>query len=276
MDVTSVDTLPNGAAEPLQAPKAREQSLHQLHTLGDVVEAVQAECRKQYGQDALTLQISQLIGLGRRYEHYLDTAQDNIPDNIFELIRRVAQSAFLLNIKLYAQDIRSLAMYAAANPEFGQINPLGNPNDPWKGIQESLYHSTFNDHREQFREGILAEMATVDPDTKFDSGKVEHLERFLVDPEGRSPGVFIPEYVKSHWPSVSQTAEISLREFRSHIQSLSPDDLRRIEEELASIKPEHLINPATSKSCRYLERAKKLAFVRAVRFNRVNPTQIRV
>lgn len=271
---TQKDTTPHLQSE---GPKDnKNRIITRLKNVSKAVSSVHTEQSKGAEQSPFNVRVSELIKLGDGYTTYLETHADEISDEkTFQAIASLAKTSLLMNIEQYVATIRSIGDFVAHHPELNDLNPPGKPDGPWSNIKEALYYSTNNDIREHFREGILTRVHDDIQSGDFNPRDVDHLERFLVDPKGRLPSEFIPEYVAAHAKEIKVWSPVTLDIFQEQIigeigadsENLSQNErLKQLDEEIASIKPKDL----QKSNIQFLDREKKLAFIRDLRFGRVD------
>lgn len=261
-----------------EGPKDNKNKIiARLKNIGNIVSTVSAEQSKGNEQHPFNVRASELVKLGDGYTKYLETHADEIPDEgTFQSIATLAKASFFMNIKQYVQSIRSIGGFVDTHPELNNLNPIGEVDGPWAKITEALYYSSNNDIREQFREGIISRAGELIQSNDLNIRDFDHLERFLVDPQGRLPKEFIPEYVTTHVGEIKQWAPLKMEAFQEHVMekigsydgSLSQNEyLQKLDEEIASIQTEDLKKP----NIQFPDRQAKLAFIRDLRFGRINP-----
>ncbi len=260
-----------------EGPKDNKNKLiSRLKNLSKIVDSVNKEQSKGAEQHPFNVRTTELIKLGNGYTAYLEAHADEITDEkTFQAIASLAKTSLLMNIEQYATTIRGIGDFVAQHPELNDLNPPGKSDGPWSNIKEALYYSTNNDIREQFRENILTRAHEDIQNGDFNPRDVDHLERFLVDPNGRTPSEFIPEYVSAHMGEIKAWSPTPLDVFQeqvinkigTNLENLSQNEyLKQLDEEIASIKPKDL----QKISIQFVDRPTKLAFIRDLRFGRVD------
>lgn len=253
----------------------RGQTIDRLKRISGVVSEANQEMGKGSENKPFNQKARRLIELGNGYTSYLESHGDEITDpNIFQHIVTLAKTSYFMNIEHYGRTIQEIGGYVAAHPDLNALNPPGVTDGPWSNIKEYLYRSTNNDIREQYRERIFSKSQLLLTSRDMSVRDLDHLERFLVDPQGRAPKQFIPEYVNQHASDLKQWMPLSLSDFQGFVVDRLKDFhgdlpsntfLQQVDEELASIKPEQ-----TKGRIQYPDREKKLAFIRDLRFGRAD------
>lgn len=271
---TQNDTAPLLQSE---GPKDnKNRIIARLKNISGIVSAVNKEQSKESEKDPFNIRVSELVKLGDGYTNYLEAHADEIPDEkTFQAIASLAKTSMLMNIEQYVSTIGGIRDYVAAHPELNDLNPPRKADGPWANLKLALYYSSNNDIREQFREGVISRAGELIQSKEFSVRDVDHLERFLVDPQGRAPEQFIPEYVTAHKGEIRQWAPLEVEAFQEHVLqvignydgSLSQNVyLKQLDEEIASIKTDHL----KGHNIQFPDRQRKLAFIRDLRFGRVD------
>ncbi len=258
----------------------KNRIIARLKNISRVVTSVneaQSESAKAHPSN---IRAAELVKLGNGYTAYLEAHIDEVADDkTFQAIASLAKTSMLMNIEQYAATIRGISGFVAQHQELNNLNPQGKTDGPWSNIKEALYFSSNNDVREQFREGILSGAKALIESGDFDARDVDHLERFLSDPKGRLPSEFIPEYLERHTDAIRQWTPLTLDDFQEHVVTHIGDlqgdisqngYLKQLDEEIASIKPKNLQESKALAKTRFVEREKKLAFIRDLRFGRVD------
>lgn len=267
-------------ATPILQPEGpkdnRNKIIGRLKNISKIVDSVNQEQSIGAEQHPFNIRTSELVKLGDAYTTYLEIHAAEITDEkTFQAIASLAKTSFLMNIEQYAATIRGIGDFVARHPELNELNPPGKPDGPWSNIKEALYYSTNNDIREQFREGILSRAKDDIQNGDFNPRDVDHLERFLVDPKERLPSEFIPEYVATNVSEIKTWSPVTLDIFQEQVigrigvnkENLSQNEyLKQLDEEIASIKPKDL----QKSNIQYIDREKKLAFIRDLRFGRLD------
>lgn len=281
--------LPQGGEAPPaitseQPPDDKNRIINRLKNISNVVSEAYREQSKSGEQSPFNQRAGQLIQLGNNYISYLEAHANEFNDNkIFQAVGMLAKTSLLMSIEQYAATIRGIAEYVSQHPELNDLNPPGKKDGPWANIKEALYYTVNNDTREQYRERILAKAQLLIVAGDFSVRDVDHLERFLVDPQGRLPSQFIPEYIEQHaadlrsWLPLGQDDFLQfvidrLSNYQGEMSENPP--LRQLDEELASIKPKDIQEKSLVKT-RYQDREKKLALVRDLRFGRADINKIK-
>lgn len=271
---TRNDTAPLLQSE---GPKDNKNKIiARLKNISKIVGGVNMEQSKGAEKHPFNVRASELVKLGDGYTKYLESHADEITDEkTFQAIASLAKTSLLMNIEQYAATIRGIGDFVATHPELNELNPPGKTDGPWGNIKEALYYSSNNDIREQFREGILTRAREAIQSGEFSPRDVDHLERFLVDPQGRLPSEFIPEYITAHVGEIKTWSPTTLDVFQEQViekiganqGDLSQNTyLKQLDEEIASIKPKDL----QKASIQFVDRQSKLAFIRDLRFGRVD------
>jgi len=290
--MTLSQTTEQSQPEPIQNDRAPQLSsegpkdnknkiVARLKNISKIVNMVNAEQGKEAKQHPFNTRASELVKLGDEYTQYLESHADEIPDEgTFQAIASLAKSSMLMNIEQYATTIRGIGDFVAAHPELNDLNPPGKTDGPWGNIKEALYYSANNDIREQFRESILTRAQEAIQNGEFSPRDVDHLERFLVDPKGRLPSEFIPEYITTHIGEIKKWSPTTIDIFQEQVIEQVGDNhgdlsqnpyLKQLDEEIASIKPKDL----QKASVQFLDRQSKLAFIRDLRFGRVDYEEVK-
>lgn len=265
-----------------EGPKDNKNKIiGRLKNISKIVASVSKEQSTGAEQHPFNVRTAELVKLGDGYTTYLETHADEITDEkTFQAIASLAKTSLLMNIEQYAVTIRGIGDFVSQHPKLNDLNPPGKPDGPWSNIKEALYYSTNNDIREQFREGILTKAHEDIQSGDFNPRDVDHLERFLVDPKGRLPSEFIPEYVAAHAGEIKVWSPSTLDIFQEQVigkiginkENLSQNEyLKQLDEEIASIKPKDL----QKSNIQFVDREKKLAFIRDLRFGRLDVDVIR-
>jgi len=254
----------------------KNRIVSRLKNISKIVDSVNQEQSKGTEQHPFNIRTSELVKLGNGYTTYLENHADEITDEkTFQAIASLAKTSLLMNIEQYGVTIRNISGFVEQHPELNELNPPKKQDGPWSGIKETLYYSSNNDIREQFREGILTRASEDIQSGDFSPRDVDHLERFLVDPQGRMPGQFIPEYIAAHAGEIKIWSPSALDIFQEHVINKIGDNpgnlsqneyLKQLDEEIASIKP----NDLQKVSVQFADRQAKLAFIRDLRFGRVD------
>ncbi len=205
---------------------------------------------------AKVLQLNDLAEkyLGFVYNRY------NLTDEEFLAILRMTKACLFLNLKIFKFTEKSKVMttFRGNNPDFERLNSPNTDSEPWKGIKEALYGHQYGDDREQYRE--LVRPLAGDYLEMFNDGDLDHLEIFLP--------VDVPEmvnYVRDNFDRIEEWSKMVLKKFQKHIETLSSEDLRLLEMELASIKQERDFPEKIRWQIQ--SQKKKLQAVRRLRFN---------
>lgn len=268
-----------------EGPKDNKNALiAQLRKIHAVVSETNDEIMAE-GSTPFNERAKILIKLGADYTDWLDANKDKVPDDkTFKNIVAMAKSAMLMNIKQYVAAVQPIGQFVSSDAALNELNPPGKQDGPWSGIKEVLYHTPSNDAREKLREGILMQAKELVAAGELDPRQLDHMERFLVDPKGRPPSQFIPEYIATHAGDIVQWSPLGIEDFQGYVITnlgiqtgdLSRNDfLRRLDEELASIKPENLKSVEATKKTQYADREKKLAFIRDLRFGRIDFEEVK-
>lgn len=270
-----VDTNVKPAAE--RGYDNRNKLLSNLNDISGIVTSVVKEQGGGYPNPFYS-KAQTLIKLGDDYVTYLERNSGEIDDeNIFNSIAKLAKSSMLLNIEYYVTEIRVISDYINQHPNLNNLNPPGIKDGPWSNIKEFLYYSSNNDVREEYREGIIAKAKDLIESGDFSPREVDHLERFLVDSQGRAPNQFIPEYIERNALSLKEWIPLSFENFQELVVAklsdyqgpLSQNEyLRLLDEEIASIKNKDLPSSTSMKKVNFIDRSKKQAFTRDLRFGR--------
>ncbi len=249
-----------------------ETRLSSLRVIAEASKKTVAELAKTFPDFAVKL--DDLSKLGTSILHFLNgrMLESDSDKDVLLTLATLAKCCFTMNIELYAQSIRPAADAIALLPDV-KVLAMREITSPWTNIKNFIYAASQNDARENFRELLLGNVTQ-------DMGKdlireLDHLERFLVDPDGRPPNEFIPEYVKNHKEELQKWLSLSTGDFETYLskeldtRSLSAREelLETLDEQLASIKPKHVIE-TLGQSQQYADRTQKLALVRDLRFNR--------
>lgn len=276
--IMQADTLSGQSKEGPRDNKNR--IITRLKNISKIVTSANEEQSKDAESHPFNVRATELVKLGNGYTSYLETHIDEIIDEkTFQAIASLTKTSLLMNIKQYALTIRGIGDFVAQHPELDNLNPQGKNDGPWSNIKETLYFSLNNDVREQFREGILKRAKELIQTGEFSPRDVDNLERFLSDPKGRLPSEFIPEYLEQHASEIGQWTPLSLADFQEHVvtrlgnlqRDISQNDyLKQLDEEIASIKPKNLQESKALAKVKYIDREKKLAFIRDLRFGRVD------
>lgn len=274
---TNIDNLQGLTPEGLQDNKSR--IIAQLKRVSRVVSEANRE-QAQRESNPFTVKVNDLGKLGNGYIMWLDTNRDKVPDDkTFQAIASLAKTSLLLNLEQYVRTIREIGEYVKSQPELDALNPPGKKDGPWVGIKEVLYYTSFNDAREQFREGVLQGARSLIAAGELNPRLLDHIERFLVDPQKRLPHQFIAEYVARHVTDLQQWVPLTLENFKAYVATrlgningdLSENTfLKQMDEEIASIKPDNLQAVNVTRRTKYMDRQAKLAFIRDLRFGREN------
>jgi len=279
----NMENIPNPINGHRPENSKKEQSLNYLLGVRDVVFNTVEELGNKYGaENPFSIRMVNLLDLGDRYIEYLKTHRENLDKKNFSSIVRMANNSFLFNIKLFKMTEGEMAQFREKNPGFHDLKYLSDKEEGsvWKNSKQVLYDPEYNDVREYFREGIIKKVQD-NPATKntFNCSSLDHLERFL--PLGgtiENLNSLLQQYIQENQESIEGWASLPLADFQKYIAGLIPDEsedlpqlenLKKIEEELASIKLDHL-KQATGKNIRYPDRAKKLKFIRDLRFGRID------
>lgn len=278
LPIIQPDTLHDQSKEGPRDNKSR--IITRLKNIGKIVASANEEQKSKGAETPFNVRAAELVKLGNGYTSYLETHIDEITDEkTFQAIASLAKTSLLMNIEQYASTIRSISDFFTKHQELNNLNPPGIKDGPWSKIKEVLYFSSNNDVREQFREGILIRARELIQSGEFSPRDVDHIERFLNDPKGRLPSEFIPEYVEQHASEIQQWTPLSSEDFQEYVitrlknfeGNISQNDyLRQLDEEIASIKPKNLQESKSLAKIKYVDREKKLAFIRDLRFGRVD------
>ncbi|MBI4225874.1 hypothetical protein HY612_02065 [Candidatus Roizmanbacteria bacterium] len=281
---------PNPATEAQQIAAERPQDdknrvITRLKKISSATQKALAEQKLGNENHVFNQKADQVIELGDAYTKYLEDHMSD-PDlnaEIFNRIAFLAKNSLLMNIEPYVAAISErfhqnqfIADYIKQHSELAALD-TGGKGGPWSGIKEPLYFSAHNDIRERYREAIIRYAQDLIASGDFSPRDVDHLERFLVGPQGRMPSEYIPEYLRQHASEIQQWTPLSLNDFQEYVVAhlgnyqgeMSQNDfLRQLDEEIASIKPKDIKG-------KYSDRVKKLAFIRDLRFGRVNIDELK-
>ena len=268
----------SGVANAEKPRDDKNKVIARLHQIRSVVGTALQEQRRGNESHVFYQTAERVMNLGESYTQYLEKHMNDpdMDEKVFTRIAQLAKTSFLMNLEQYRNAITSrdpknkfIADYLTAHQDLAALDPAGNEG-PWKNYREPLYYSSNNDVREAYREAIAANARELIASNDLTLQDLDHLERFLVDPQGRLPKDFIPEYVAAHRGEIERWTPSSLQEFQSFILDnirdfqgdLSSNEfLKRLDEEIASIKPEHGV--------KYRDRQAKVTFLRSLRFGRV-------
>ncbi len=209
-----------------------------------------------------------VIKLNTLAEKYLDFLADNydLSDEEFLSILTMAKACIFLNIKVFKFTEKSkMVSFRQQNPEFESLNSPDTKQEPWKGIKRVLYGSKWNDDREKYRE-IIRPLAKAQL-KMFNNGDLSHLERFLPVSVNMTLRESTQRYVKENSAIIECWAKMPLNKFNQWIEELDDRMLRKIDEELASIKGSHKgRDDVKDVSWCIVAQKKKLGVVRQKRF----------
>lgn len=279
VEVHQADSQPTLSNE---GPKDnKNRIISRLKNISKIVGSVNQEQSKGAEQHPFNVRASELVKLGDGYTTYLETHADEITDEkTFQAIASLAKTSLLMNIEQYRTTIQKMSEYVKDHQELNNLNIPGDTS-PWNNITEALYYSKHNDIREKFRESILLKAKDDIKSGEFDIRDVDHIERFLTDPkDGRTPKEFIPEYIGQYIKEIRQWSPLTIDMFQEHVVSqienfqgdLSQNEyLKQLDEEIASIKQKNL----QKVSLQFADRQEKLAFIRDLRFGRVNLDEVK-
>jgi hypothetical protein len=251
-----------------ESPDDRNRMVSRLKHVSTAVSDAYIEQSKGAEQNPFNLQAGRLIQLGNGYITYLEAHSKEITDpKIFQAIAILAKISLLMNIEQYAVTIRGIGDYVSQHPQLNDLNPPGKIDGPWANIKETLYFTKNNDVREQFRERVLNKAQLLITAGEFNPREVDHLERFLVDSQGRLPSEFVPEYVTQHAADIQRWLPLNFEDFqRFTVEKLANFQgeisestfLKRLDEEIASIKPKNIQESKTLSKTKYEDREKNL------------------
>ena len=275
----------NASSPVKESADDRSSIINRLKNISTAVSDARGEQNKEAEQNPFNQQAQKLIKLGNSYIDYLEAHSGEITDpKIFQAIASLAKTSLVMNIEQYAVTIKGIGDYVTQHPQLNDLNPPGKKDGPWSNIKEALYFTKNNDAREQYRERILTKAQLLIIGEEFSPRDVDHLERFLTDPQGRPPSEFIPGYIEEHAADLQQWLPLRLEEFQKFVADRSGDDkgkmadnpfLRQLDEEIASIKQKNLQDSKTLSKVQFPDRQKKLAFIRDIRFGRAAIPRVR-
>ncbi len=282
------------AIQPAEKPQDdKNRIIARLKNISSATQRALADQKQENETHAFNQKAERVIELGNAYTQYLEAhmADSDMNSEIFQRIAFLAKNSLLMNIEPYVAAISArfpanqfIVEYLKQHPDLVALDQ-GGSTGPWSGIKESLYFTTHNDIRERYREAIIRYTKDLITSREFSPRDVDHLERFLVDVKGRIPSEFIPEYIEQHAAEIQQWSALNLNDFQEYIvarlenfQGEMPqnDFLRQMDEKIASIKPKNLQEAKTSTKTKYLDREKKLAFIRDLRFGRINIEELKM
>lgn len=277
---------PNPNTISSEGPKDNQNKIiAQLRKVSSVVSSVNQE-QIQMGPNRFNLKVRGLIHLGNGYIEWLDANRDKVPDEeTFRAVASLARSSLFLNFKYYEKAAKKIRAYIQSQPELERLNAPGKQGSPWLGFETILSGILFNDARERYREEVLQKAGELAETGDLMPTHFNHLKRYLFDTVSRRPGDQTAySYIALHAADIGRWAPLSLQDFQAFVLSrlgnyvgvLSQNEsLRKLEEELSSIKPNDLLRHRLTAKTGYHDRAKKLAFVRDVRFKRIDVDKLK-
>jgi len=244
-----------------KSPATRKELQVAVGRFEDLSEAIEGVARNCL-DDPFFKKAKELRGLAGQYLLFLRKEGETIGLSEFQTILWMVKSCLFLNIKTFKMAERKLGDFRATNPEFESLNSPGTNKEPWKGIKAVLYGPEFNDSREQYRE-LVRPLARKYLD-QFDDGQLDHLERFLpIDYSQVGLRESVQAHLRENLPKIEKWARMSLEEFEEWIKTLSENDLKLLDEELASLNNKQ---DFSSVKWRIKYKPKKLRAVRQLRF----------
>ena len=235
-----------------------QSAIGRLRRLSELIDLAVRNCSDPFFKKA-----EDLRRLAEQYLFFLEKGSEAVGLAEFQAILRMAKACLFLNLKIFKKTERELEKFRNANPEFESLNSPNTEQEPWKGIKVVLYGSEFNSSREQYRE-IVRPLARKCLKQSFQDGQLDHLERFLpLDYSQDGLKKSVQAHLQKNLSKIERWARMNLEEFGEWIKTLSEDELKILDEELASLNNKR---DFSSVKWRISHKSKKLRAVRQLRF----------